>query len=129
MPQTLLAFLAVMVASMAAYTQQISSTQNQEDRIRSELDMMASAVALHELETRAASMSWSALDDLDDTTGSSNFVLDSLSISFNWEWDVRYVNDAGEISGTPTDLKEAEVTVTHSRYSMDLVIIARTFGQ
>ena len=46
MPQTLLAFLAVMVASIAAYNQQISSTRNQEDRIRSELDMMASAIAL-----------------------------------------------------------------------------------
>ncbi len=91
--------------------------------------MMATAVALNELETRAASMSWSALDDLDDTSGSSNFVLDTLSIGFNWAWDVRYVDDAGEISASPTDLKEAEVTVTHDRYTMDLVIIARTFGQ
>jgi hypothetical protein len=129
MPQTLLAFLAVMVASIAAFNQQASSTRNQEDRIRSELEMMASAIALDELELSAASLSWSALDDLDDTSGSSNFTLDTLSVSFNWAWDVRYVDDAGEISATPTDLKEAEVTVTHTRYSVNLVVIARTFGQ
>ncbi|NNE70333.1 MAG: hypothetical protein HKN29_08205 [Rhodothermales bacterium] len=128
MPQTLLAFLAMMVASIAAYNQQMSAIRTQEDRIRSELEMMASAVALEEIEVTAASMSWSALDDLDDTSGTTDFTLDTVSVAFNWEWDVRYVDDDGDPSGTPTDLKEAEVTITHDRWAFDLVVIARTFG-
>lgn len=128
MPQTLMAFLAMMVASIAAYNQQMSSVRSQEDRIRSELEMMASAVALHEIEVTAASKSWSALDDLDDTSGTASFTLDTVSVAFNWEWDVRYVDDLGEISGAPTDLKEAEVTITHDRWPVDLVVIGRTFG-
>ena len=129
MQQTLMAFLAMMVASIAAYNQQMSAVRSQEDRIRSELEMMAAAVALDEMETRAAAMNWTALDDLDGTTGSSNFTLDSISVAFDWEWDIRYVNDYGEESGSPTDLKEAEVTVMHSRWSFDLVVLARTFGE
>ncbi|MBO6575336.1 MAG: hypothetical protein JJ896_07975 [Rhodothermales bacterium] len=128
MQQTLMAFLAMMVASIAAYNQQMSDIRSQEDRIRSEIEMMAAAVALHEMETAAASKSWVALDDLDDTTGSSTYDLDTVSVSFDWEWDVRYVDDLGELSVTPTDLKEAEITITHNRWAFDLVIIARTFG-
>ena len=123
-----MAFLAMMVASIAAYNQQMSAVRSQEDRIRSELEMMAAAVALHEMETKAAAMSWVALDDLDDTSGTANYTLDTVSVAFNWEWDVRYVDDLGEISGSPTDLKEAEVTISHDRWTFDLVIIARTFG-
>jgi hypothetical protein len=128
MAQSLLAFLAMMVASLAAYNQQMSSLRSQEARIRSELEMMANAVALDELEINAASRSWTALDDLDDTSGQSNFTLDSVSVAFNWEWDVRYVDDDGEESAIATDLKEAEVTITHERWGFDLVVIARTFG-
>ncbi|MFT4603963.1 MAG: hypothetical protein ACI9W4_000681 [Rhodothermales bacterium] len=128
MPQTLLAFLAMTVASVAAYNQQMSSVRLQEDRIRSELEMMASAVALHEIEATAAPMSWSALDDLHNTSGKADFSLDTVSVPFNWEWDVRYVDDLGEISVVATDLKEAEVTISHDRWAFDLVVIARTFG-
>lgn len=128
MAQTLLAFLAMMVASIAAYNQQMSAVRSQEDRIRGELEMMAAAVALEEMEVTAASRSWSSLDDLDGTSGSTSFVLDTIDVAFDWEWDIRYVDDDGNPSGTPTDLKEAEVTITHERWSFDLVIIARTFG-
>ncbi|MFT5143011.1 MAG: hypothetical protein ACI80V_002321 [Rhodothermales bacterium] len=118
----------MMVASMAAYNQQMSGVRAQEDRIRSELEVMANAVALDEIEIGAASRSWTSLDDLDGTSGITSFTLDSVSVAFNWEWDVRYVDDDGVESTLPTDLKEAEVTITHDRWALDLVIIARTFG-
>lgn len=118
----------MMVASIAAYNQQMSSIRAQEDRIRSELEMMAAAVALNEMEVNAASLSFSALDDLDGTSGSSSYTLDTVSVAFNWEWDVRYVDDLGELVESPTDLKEAEITVTHSRWSFALVVLARTYS-
>ena len=130
MQQTLLAFLAMMVASIAAYNQQMSAIRSQEDRIRSELEMMAAAVALDEMEITAASKSWTALDDLDDTSGLATYVIDTVSVSFNWTWEIRYVNDDGEEAAGVTDLKEAEVTITHSRWAaVTLAQIARTFGQ
>lgn len=129
MPQTLLAFLAMMVACIAAYNQQMSSLRSQESRIRSEIEMMANAIALDELEITAASTSWDDLDDLDGTTGTSDFVLDTVSVAFNWAWDVHYVDDDGNESASPTDLKEAEVTITHDRFPINLVVLARTFGE
>lgn len=129
MPQTLLAFLAVIVASIAALNQQTAMISMQEDLIHSELEIMANAVALETLETQAASLDFSELEIQSETAQDAVFEVADLEMPFVTRTTVRYVDEEGTLSVTPTDIKEVEVAVFNERYPRPLVVLARMFAE
>jgi len=116
MPQTMLAFLAMMVASMAAFNHQLAAIRVQEERIRSEFEIMANAVALEAMELKAVPVGFDGLEAFDDTKGTSYFEVEDISEAFTLAWDVVYVDSNGDESLVPTDMREVSVMVYHERY-------------
>jgi hypothetical protein len=130
MPQTMLAFLAMMVASMAAYNHQLAAIRVQEERIHIELEIMANAVGLEAMELRAVPLSWNGLATLDDQETQSLFQVEEKSETFTLTWDVVYVDMNGAESATPTDLREVSVEVFHAKYpTLPLVRHTRIIGK
>jgi hypothetical protein len=127
MPQTLLAFLAMMVATMAAFNQQSAVLRSQETMIRSELEIMANAVALDQMETGPGSMDWDDLLTLDGASTTQTFAVATNTVQFSLALSAHYVDDTGTVSGSPTDIIEVSIAVTHSRYNFPLVTHARMF--
>ena len=128
MHQTLLAFLSMMVATLAAYNQQLSAIRSQDAMIRSELEIMANAMGIQEMEIQAASAAWDDLDLLDDLQGTATFDVNGMSVDFSTLWNVQYVDDEGTLSYSPTDVKEVSVALTNTRYGFALVTHTRLFS-
>lgn len=128
MPQTLLAFLAVIVASIAALNQQTAMISMQEDLIQSELEIMANAVALEVLETQAASLDFDELVIQSETEQETVFQVADLEMPFVTRTSIRYVDEEGTVSVAPTDIKEVEVAVYNERYARPMVVLARMFA-
>jgi hypothetical protein len=116
MPQTILAFLAMMIASMAAFNHQLAAVRVQEDRIHIELEIMANAVGLEAMELQAVPMGYDGLATMDDRETQSLFQVEGASETFTLEWDVQYVDASGNPSATPTPLREVAIEVFHAKY-------------
>ena len=116
MPQTILAFLAMMIASMAAYNHQVSAIRVQENRIHTELEIMANAVGLEAMELQAVPMGYAGLANMNDRETQSLFEVEGASETFTLEWGVQYVDANGDPSATPTALREVAIEVFHAKY-------------
>lgn len=116
MPQTMLAFLAMMVASMAAFNHQLASIRVQEERIHIELEIMANAVGLEAIEMQAVPMGYAGLAGMNDRETQSLFHVEDQSESFTLHWDVQYVDQNGDPSATITTMREVAIEVFHEKY-------------
>ncbi len=156
MPQTLLAFLAMVLVTTFSLVYQRTVLDTQKQAIQDEMETMASGVALEIFEyvaTRAfdaqtvngtvtpdnpnpalltdpgdfGGSDYSSAVDIDDFDGLSitrAFEVDSLSIDFQVDIEVHYVNPDNPIenSDTPTLAKEVVLTLTNTHMIRPLTI-------
>ena len=127
MSQTLLAFLAFMIAMFFALHQQRRMIVSNESIVHSEFEIMANAVALQKLET-VASSSYVNLFNHDDTAQTINFAAAEVAVPFDIAVDVLYTTESGVPSAVPTDYTQVAVSVTHQRYANPLVVHRRIFS-
>lgn len=130
MPQTMLAFLAMMIASMAAFNHQVAAIRVQEERIHTELEIMANAVGLEAIELQAVPMGYAGVKVMADTETQSVFQVDDKSETFTLKWDVTFVDMSGKTSSVTTDMREVAVEVFHAKYPIHpLVRHTRIIGK
>ena len=123
MPQTLLAFLAMMIAALASINQYTAQLQAYEAMYRSEFELMANALVLEEMEIIDLTTGFSDLEVHITDDERRSFEVGSVSVEFELDISVRYVTDAGEPSNNnqPTPQKELTISATHPRFSTPLV--------
>lgn len=129
MPQSLLAFLAMMIATMAAMNQMGAKLGSYQEMFYSEFELMANAVTIEQMEIIAITTDYDDLDGWDAAAIDRSFNTGSRSVAFDLAIVVRYVDDNGNPSEVETDQKEvviqamednfAKVMVTHSRIFSD----------
>ncbi len=129
MPQSLLAFLAMMIATSSALTQFAASNRVREEMMKSELEIMANAVALEAVELQAVPVGFDGLTQFSRLKENTYFTVENRSESFRKEWTVKYVDSSGNESQSPTDIREVTISVYHSRYTRPLVEHTRLIGQ
>jgi len=121
MPQTLLAFLAMMIAALSAINQYTAQLQSFEAAYRSEFELMANAVVLEEIEIIDLTTNFSALGALDGEERTRSFEVGSVSVEFDLSISVIYVTESGVLSLDPTPQREVAISATHSRFTTPLV--------
>lgn len=123
----MLAFLAMMLATLAALNQYQAQLHTYDAMIRSEYEIMANAVTIEEMELIDVGMDWDDLEDVDGDTMSVTFSAGDFDIDFQLIFAVQYVDDQGTPSGSPTDYKEVEIEASHATYSIPMVTHTRIF--
>jgi hypothetical protein len=121
MPQTLLAFLAMMIAALASINQYTAQLQAYEATYRSEFELMANALVLEEMEIIDLTTSFSALGALDGDVRPRSFEVGSGSVEFDLTISVQYVTDTGAPSAAATPQREVAISATHPRFTTPLV--------
>jgi len=121
MPQTLLAFLAMMIAALASINQYTAQLQSFEAAYRSEFELMANAVVLEEIEIIDLTTNFSALGALDGEERTRSFEVGSVSVEFDLSISVIYVTESGVLSLDPTPQREVAISATHPRFTTPLV--------
>jgi len=121
MAQTLMAFLAMMIATLAAINQYRSQIQSYSDTIRSEYELMANALVLEQMEIIDMTTDYDDLDDWDGDEITLDYGIGDSDIEFDIEISVDFVDDDGEISLSETDQKQITITGTHESIAATLV--------
>jgi len=116
MPQTILAFLAMLIASLAAFNHQMAAIRIQEERVHIELEIMANAVGLENMETIAENLGYAGLPNIDGRETAATFQVEDKSEAFTLHWDVHDVDANGDSTSTATNFREVMVEVFHSKY-------------
>ena len=124
-----MAFLAMMIAALAAINQYTAQIQSYDEAYRTEFELMANAVVLEQLEVIDMSTDFDDLDNWDDDSMTLEFEVGDDGIEFTVGVSVQYVDESGEPSGTPTSQKEVTVSAQHSRYSVTLVTHSRIIAE
>jgi len=125
----MLAFLAMMIATSSALTQFASTLQVREEMVRSELEIMANAVALEAVELKAVPAGFAGIAAFDKREERAYMTVDSRSEPFTLRWTVRYMTSDGLPSTVATDIREVTVGVYNARYPAPLVEHTRLFGE
>ena len=161
MHQTLLAFLAMMIAMLFSLNQQRGTLHDYQTMVHDDMELMAAGVAQQVMETVAsypfdrataypgyrdedfkvsemATMPFPtggrfedalALEDFNDIqTRKVDFQSGALTLSFDVDISVVYVDAAMQHSAVPTDIKAVLVTVSHPRFQNPLVQLSRSFS-
>lgn len=139
MPQTLLAFLAILVLTTLTLSQRESKVRNYRKMVSGQMEMIAHGVGVGVIETVASeafdeytadsstatstdqleplpfsTVPPSSRDDIDDYHGAQmirSFALDEDTLTFTADIRIFYVNSSGERVSDRTFNKEIEVTV------------------
>jgi len=128
MPQTLMAFLAMMIASIAAFNQLTSRTQLFDDMIQSEYELMANAVVLEQVELIDLGTEYDDLEDWDGAEMERAFTVGDFSITFTLTVNVQFVDEDGVPSEAETNQKEVAVSATQEKFLLPLVTHSRLFS-
>jgi len=128
MPQTLMAFLAMMIASIAAFNQLTSRTQSFDDMIQSEYELMANAVVLEQVELIDLGTEYDDLEDWDGAEMERAFTVGDFSITFTLTVNVQFVDEDGVPSEAETNQKEVAVSATQEKFLLPLVTHSRLFS-
>jgi len=128
MPQTLMAFLAMMIASIAAFNQMTAQVRTYDEMVRGEYELMANALVLERMEIIDMTTDYAYLEDFDGVTTASSFSAGDISISFSLTIEVTYVDDDGLASESETDQKEVSIRATNEKFVKTLVTHRRLFS-
>ena len=129
MPQSLLAFLAMMIASIATLNQYSAQMETYDQMVRSEFELMANAVVIERMEIIAAGTAFDDLQDLDGTQPTGEFDPGgSAATTFQLSISVQYTDEDGNAVAGPTDYQEVTIVGSHARYGIALVTHSRLFS-
>lgn len=129
MSQTLMAFLAMMIAALAAINQYTAQIQSYDEAYRTEFELMANALVLEQLEIIDMSTDFKDLEDWDGNVSTSEFAVGDDGIEFTLTVAVQYVDESGEPSASATSQKEVQVQADHPKYSVTLVTHTRIIAE
>ena len=129
MSQTLMAFLAMMIAALAAINQYTAQIQSYDEAYRTEFELMANALVLEQLEIIDMSTDFEDLEDWHGDEMTLEFEVGDDGIDFAVAVSVQFVDESGEPSGSATSQKEVTVTAEHPRYSVTLVTHSRIIAE
>ena len=123
-----MAFLAMMIASIAALNQMTAQVQTYDDMIRGEYELMANALVLERMEVIDMTTDYEDLDDWNGQTLAATFSAGGLSVSFSLAIVVVYVDDDGTESESATNQREVTIRATNEKFGMTLVRHNRIFS-
>ena len=129
MAQTLLAFLAMMIAMSISINQNRIRLSSYDSMVRSEYEIMANAVTIEQMEIVKAGTAWDDLEDWHGDTTNVSITIGSFAESFNLSYTVQYVDDNGNPSGAPTSVKEVEIIALNDRFNQPLFTHARLISE
>lgn len=129
MSQTMMAFLAMMIAALAAINQYTAQIQSYDEAYRTEFELMANALVLEEMEIIDMTTDWDDLEDWDGDEMTRSYEAANGDIDFMLTVSVQYVDDDGEASEVATSNKELTISATNSRYSLNLVSHSRIISE
>lgn len=124
-----MAFLAMMVAALAAINQYTAQIQSYEQTYRNEMELMANALVLERLEIVDLTTDYDDLEDWDGTEETETYTVGDGSIEFALTYSVGWVEEDGTPSATETDQKELTISASHERFSVTLVSHSRMFAE
>ncbi|MEQ9105511.1 MAG: hypothetical protein RIE53_12545 [Rhodothermales bacterium] len=128
MPQSLLAFLAMMIATMAAFNQMSAKLGSYNEMIYSEFELMANAVAIDQMERIDLLTDYEDLETWDSALVERSFESGSRTVTFDLAITVRWVDDEGNPSAIETDQKEVEIQAMEDHFSRVMVTHSRIFS-
>ena len=129
MSQTLMAFLAMMIAALAAINQYTAQIQSYDEAYRTEFEMMANALALEQMEVIDMTTDFDDLENWDGDVLTRTYEVWNGDLEFTLNISVQYVDESGEPSVDPTSQKEVTVAAQHPRYSVTLVTHTRIIAE
>ena len=129
MSQTLMAFLAMMIAALAAINQYSAQIQSYDAAYRTEFELMANALVLEQMEVIDMTTDFEDLENWDADEMTREFEVGSDGIEFTLTVSVEYVDESGEFSESPTSQKEVTISAEHERYSVALVTHSRIIAE
>ena len=129
MSQTMLAFLAMMIAALAAINQYTAQVQSYDEAYRTEYELMANALVLEQIEVIDMTTDFEDLEDWDGDEFTREFAVQDDGIEFTLTVSVEYVDESGEFSEDATSQKEVTVSATHPRYTVALVTHTRIIAE
>lgn len=128
MPQTLMSFLAMLIASIAAFNQMNAQMHTYDQMVRAEYELMANAVALERMEIIDLTTEFDDLEDWNGVTTTASFSAGDFSVSFDLEISVQYVDEDGLPSEVETDQMEVRIQATNEKFLVTLVNHSRLFS-
>ena len=121
MPQSLLAFLAIMIAGISAINQRSREMATFNEMILSEYLLTANATVIEQMEIIAASVDFDDLPAWDGQEIVRTFDAGDVSLQFDLIVSVQYTDEDGNSEVGPTDTQEVSITADHDRFDWTLV--------
>mgnify|MGYP001107481195 FL=1 len=128
MPQSLMAFLAMLLASIIALNQMTAQVETYDQMISAEYELMANGVALEQMEIIDLSTDYDDLEDWDGIEMTKDFSIDVSTVTFDLKIFVVWTDEDGEFSETETNQKQVTVSASQADYSRTLVSHTRLFS-
>lgn len=125
MPQSMLAFLAIMIAGISAINQQSRQLTTYNEMILSEYLLTANATVIEQMEIISASVDFNDLSDWDGVQVDRSFEAGDMSLEFDLIVSVQYTDEDGAPVTGPTDTQEVTIAATHDRFESALVTHSR----
>ncbi len=129
MPQTMLAFLAMMMISISSLNQYQAQMRSYDNLIHSEYEIMANAVTIERMEIINLGIDWADLNALHGDSTAVSYAVGATIVPFTMRSAIQFVTVTGAASGTPTSYKEVALTTSHERFNLDLVTHTRIFAE
>jgi hypothetical protein len=125
MPQSMLAFLAIMIAGISAINQQSRQLATYNEMILSEYLLTANAAVIEQMEIISASVDFDDLQSWDGQQVQRSFEAGEVVLDFDLTVSVQYTDEDGNPETGPTDTQEVTISATHDRFQTSLVTHSR----
>lgn len=129
MSQTMMAFLAMMIAALAAINQYTAQVQSYDEAYKAEFELMANALVLEEMEIIDMTTDFEDLEDWHGDELTRSYPVWNGDVEFTLTVSVQYVDDDGQPSGVATSQKELTVSAQNPRYAATLVSHSRIIAE
>ena len=129
MPQSMLAFLAMMMISISSMNYYQAQMRSNDNAIRSEYEIMANAATIEQMEIINQTIDWDDMLLMNGDSTSISWGIDEFSVEFSMLTSVQYVTITGSPSVIPTSYKEVTLTSASDKFSIDLVSHSRIFAE
>jgi hypothetical protein len=129
MSQTMMAFLAMMIAALAAINQYTAQVQSYDAAYKAEFELMANALVLEEMEIIDMTTDFEDLEDWNGDEITRSYEVWNGDVEFTVAIAVQYVDESGEPSEVATSQKEVTVSAQHPRYTATLVSHSRIIAE